>query len=260
LKLENAANNQQSIEKQVNTTVANAWETLTFDFTGFNSSTLYNKVNVFPNFGNTETADKNYYFDELKYTIGTAPVIAPLVFASNYAGTTSSQGGTIGNYADWPNVTTGWGDAVGDVFYFGYHMNTTYPAGYLGGYVTAPGNGTAALGARTSVTLNVGGNPELFSRNPTLVVLLNGPNTAAGCTPIAKGTFTITSTSLTPYTIQKANLTVKNGCPGLDTPALIWANGIKEVHVQVPANQMQYATSNANGYPNGLNIGTITFQ
>jgi hypothetical protein len=79
LKLENAADGNQAIEKQVLTTSANAWETLTFDFTGFNSATLYNKVSVFPNFGRTETAANTYYFDELKYTIGTAPVVVPPV-------------------------------------------------------------------------------------------------------------------------------------------------------------------------------------
>ncbi len=74
LKVENAADGSKSCETEATTTVANAWETLTFDFANpaagtapLNLATTYNKISVFPNFGQTGAqigGPSTYYFDD----------------------------------------------------------------------------------------------------------------------------------------------------------------------------------------------------
>ena len=88
LKLENAADDQVFVEVTTNTTVANAWEELTFDFTEMNLDRDYSKVVVFFNFG-TAGGGETYYFDDI--TVGRggggggeggggSPVSLPLAF------------------------------------------------------------------------------------------------------------------------------------------------------------------------------------
>jgi uncharacterized surface protein with fasciclin (FAS1) repeats/ribosomal protein L28 len=86
LKVENAGNNQISVETEATTTVAGMWETLIFDFaneaTGtapINLSNVYNKASVFFNFGTTgaEAGEQTYYWDDLYF--GT-PVTTNSVF------------------------------------------------------------------------------------------------------------------------------------------------------------------------------------
>jgi len=65
VKLENA---DASVfhEVSMNTTVANAWETLVYDFSGA-AAADYVKVIVFYDFGNTGDGSV-YYYDEIKLT------------------------------------------------------------------------------------------------------------------------------------------------------------------------------------------------
>lgn len=76
LKVENHANNQQTLETEATTTVANGWQTLEFNFAtpatntaAFNPAFVYNKASIFFNFGvNGATAgEKTYYFDDVKF-------------------------------------------------------------------------------------------------------------------------------------------------------------------------------------------------
>jgi hypothetical protein len=136
LKLEDAANNTHTVETEATSTVANAWETLTFNFanqaTGtaaFDSTFTYNKVSIFPNFNTVQSggASATYYFDDLTFvasasatapgapTIGTAiggnasatvsftapsstggSVISGYTVTSSPAGGTDSNAGTTG--------------------------------------------------------------------------------------------------------------------------------------------------------------------
>ena len=66
----------QSVETEATTTVANAWETLTFDFANqaagtaaLNLAYTYNKVSIFFNFGVTgaTAGAKTYYFDDVAF-------------------------------------------------------------------------------------------------------------------------------------------------------------------------------------------------
>jgi Bacterial Ig-like domain len=79
LKVENATDGTQSVETEAVTTVANAWQTLTFNFASpaagtaaLNLATVYNKASIFFNFGTVGTG-KTYYLDDLNYTVGSTP-------------------------------------------------------------------------------------------------------------------------------------------------------------------------------------------
>jgi hypothetical protein len=65
LKLENLANANINIERDATTTVANAWQELTYTFNGIVGSNNYQRVVVFFNFGNPGTG-LTYYFDDIK--------------------------------------------------------------------------------------------------------------------------------------------------------------------------------------------------
>lgn len=74
LKVEDATDGTISVETFDTTTVANAWETLTFDFTKNASGTpaidyanTYDKVSIFFNFGVSPTADEVYYADDVSF-------------------------------------------------------------------------------------------------------------------------------------------------------------------------------------------------
>jgi hypothetical protein len=75
LKVEDAANGTISVETEATTTVANTWETLTFDFANpvkppaINLASNYNRVTIFFNFGVTGAVAgaQTYYFDDLTF-------------------------------------------------------------------------------------------------------------------------------------------------------------------------------------------------
>ena len=73
LKIEDAADGTKSVETEATSTVANAWETLIFDFknqaTGtaaINAAYKYNKASIFFDFGNNGNG-KVFYWDDVKY-------------------------------------------------------------------------------------------------------------------------------------------------------------------------------------------------
>ena len=76
LKVEDAADPTHRVETEAMTTVANAWQTLTFNFANpapgtaaLNLAFTFNKASVFPNFGKTGAAGGGgtYYFDDLSF-------------------------------------------------------------------------------------------------------------------------------------------------------------------------------------------------
>ena len=80
LKVENAADGTLSCETDATTTVANAWETLVFDYANpssgtaaLNAGTVYNKASIFFDFGNVGTG-KSYYFDDVTFDAFEGPV------------------------------------------------------------------------------------------------------------------------------------------------------------------------------------------
>jgi hypothetical protein len=65
LKFENLTNSAINIERQATTTVANGWEELTFDFTGINNASNFQKVVLFFDF-NVAGTGSTYYFDDIQ--------------------------------------------------------------------------------------------------------------------------------------------------------------------------------------------------
>ncbi|TFF38556.1 hypothetical protein [Mucilaginibacter psychrotolerans] len=104
LKVEDHTNGGKSVETDAVTTVANAWETLTFNFfnnsagtSAFNATTNYDKASVFFDFG-VGGSGKVFYWDDLKVLSAPVAVLGiPLDFQSatlNYT-FTDFEGGTV---------------------------------------------------------------------------------------------------------------------------------------------------------------------
>lgn len=112
------------MEQEVLTTKANAWETLTFDFTSpsagsYDASKVYKTISIFPKFLTAVTAATTYYFDELKYaaaptvvipvTCGTTePTCAPTTVIPADALTIYSEAATAAGFDAFPS----WGQAT----------------------------------------------------------------------------------------------------------------------------------------------------
>jgi hypothetical protein len=91
LKIEDAADGTKSVETEATSTVANAWETLIFDFknqaTGtaaLNAAYKYNKASIFFDFGNAGSG-KVFYWDDVKYL--TSNVVVGLGLPLNFENT-----------------------------------------------------------------------------------------------------------------------------------------------------------------------------
>ncbi len=91
LKVEDASNAGISVETEATTTMAMAWETLTFDFNNPAAGTAaldlantYNKISIFFNFGTTgaDAGEKTYYWDDVIFDSGTGmtPLNLPITF------------------------------------------------------------------------------------------------------------------------------------------------------------------------------------
>ncbi|MES2277525.1 MAG: hypothetical protein V4592_15985 [Bacteroidota bacterium] len=102
LKIENHTDGTKSVETEAISTVANAWETLTFDFASvasgtpvLNLATVYDKASVFFDF-NVAGTGKKFYWDDVKFLAPSTVLALPLTFESSaitYAFTDFNGGG-----------------------------------------------------------------------------------------------------------------------------------------------------------------------
>lgn len=117
LKVENKNNAAQNFEKEVSTTVANAWEDLTFDYAAINTANPYhNIVLIFDNgTAGNGSANFTFYFDDIRLTSGgggggSATLNVPLNFESttlNYAWLDFDGGGaTVIDNPDKSGINT----------------------------------------------------------------------------------------------------------------------------------------------------------
>jgi hypothetical protein len=179
LKVENAADGTVSVETEATTTVANGWETLTFDFnnevTGtaaLNLASTYNKVSIFFNFGTTgaQAGEKIYFFDDVAFGgdaggggVGIIP--EAVVFATDPSviedlappgfdnfGSGATFNGAFALDPDFnPAFEVASGEGYGGGVHVGFVAFTGYPAGFASGFgtiefkakVNAPGSATA---------------------------------------------------------------------------------------------------------------------
>jgi hypothetical protein len=192
------------------------------------------------------------------------------VWSSNYSPVDdrnwkSTEGGDASTYIDTSVETQYWwnGVAPGDAvpsYYFGYGINTAARPWGFGTFVKAPNNAPADVSAYTSLRIAVWGNDELMNTQPTLTVLLRGPE-VGGCTAEARGTIAVQAPGVQTYTLPLAGFTLQTPC-GAATVAEALADGLLEIHVQVLGDEVQYVTTaDPNGfYPNGLNVGPISIE
>ena len=247
-----------------------------------NLAYTYNKASVFPNFGKTGAqigADSTYHFDDLSFVPATsggdgggATGLINLVggvYAGNYAETPtpwrSVEGGTAGRYIDTSVATQDWwsGLAAADAtpsFYFGYGINSAAKPWGFGAYVSAPKNGVANVAGYSSLQIAVWGNDQLVNTKPNFTVILKGPD-VAGCTSELKGNIAVTGAGVQTYTLPLNGFTLQTACAYASAAAAL-AAGVKEIHIQVLGNNVQYVSGQdaSNNYPNGLNIGPIKFK
>ena len=89
LKVENKDNPAQNFEREVSTTVANAWEDLTFDYSAINTANRYDRIVLIFELGTPGDGSANFtfYFDDIRLTNGgggaNTTLTIPLDFESN---------------------------------------------------------------------------------------------------------------------------------------------------------------------------------
>ena len=189
------------------------------------------------------------------------------VYASNYSQVDpgnwkSTEGGSAGNYIDARVPTQYWWNGVAPNdnppnFFFGYGIDSGARAGYFGAYVKAPGNGTFDPVGYSHLQIAVWGNPELMNTKPQLTLLLKGP-VVGTCTPVLQGAISVPGPGAQTYAVPLGSLTLQTAC-GYASPAAALAGGVSEVHVQVLDSNIYYGSGAPGLYPNGLNIGPISF-
>ncbi len=81
LKVENATNSGINYEKEVTTTVANAWEDLVFDYTGINASNSYHHIVLIFELGIMGDGSSNFtfLFDDIRL-VNSVPLVLPMTF------------------------------------------------------------------------------------------------------------------------------------------------------------------------------------
>jgi len=81
LKVENSGNGGINFEKEVSTTIANAWEDLVFDYSGINAANVYDRVVLIFELGTPGDGSANFtfLFDDIRLT-NTFPIAIPLNF------------------------------------------------------------------------------------------------------------------------------------------------------------------------------------
>lgn len=94
LKLENISDANINAEVDATLTVANAWQELSFDFTGKDLTKSYQRIALFFDFGNAGTG-VDYFYDDIQLVSGTPPIVLPLTFetptaiSGNFGGATT---------------------------------------------------------------------------------------------------------------------------------------------------------------------------
>jgi len=300
LKLEDATNSAVFLEQDVLTTRANAWETLSFDFTtpvggAYDPANTYDRVSVFPAFSTTAppATELTFYFDELQYTaVDSGGGSGPLVFASGYAtGNRTVEGGEWGFYSDdftsYANTYAGGGFVDGPAAvpaedsYVYLVVTTSAPTtgGYMGIFTAAPGYTVAApnagvtLDGQSTLRLELGMAAEWFAQpsNKQLTVLLIGTEVYSDgadgtCRILLETPLTPTTADLATYTIELAGMTLAQPCnsdgfnSGVTTVAEALARPIAELHVQAVFPQVNTTVTAGAEYPTGFTRGAAWFE
>jgi hypothetical protein len=290
LKFEGGTGGPATTEKDAATTLAGAWETLSFVMP---DAGTYTTVVLFPNGRSSVAADKTMLVDELRFPAlstgggGGSGGFVNGIFANDYVGdlfvnAKSTQGGDVGFFFD-PRLAkdvgatydyaglSGTAQNPGGVpnFYYGLGLNA--PAitdAYFGAFLKAPGNGTVDVSGFANIRVNVWGPDQLFKAGtfPALDVILQGP-AVSGCGSPSGGsevqvTFNTTGQGADKvYALPLSSFTLTTACSGEATVAQVLAN-IAQVNILLKNANIQYVNKDPDGvaFTNGLNVGSITFE
>jgi hypothetical protein len=277
------------VEKDVATTVAGAWETLSFDLSGGADGT-YATIVIFPHGRSTVSVETTMYIDELKFPAAGGG--APIVFASGYASNNRTvEGGEwgfySGNFTNYSNTYTGGGfvDGAGAVpaadsyIYLVVATSAATTDGYMGIFTGAPGYTIAAPNAGVTLTgqsnlkIELGMGTEWFQQptNKQLTVRLIGSqvysNGSGGlCQILVEKPVTPTTDALTLYTIPLSSMTLAQACngggftSGVTTLAEALAKPIGEIHVQAIFPQLNTTVQAGTEFPTGFTRGSVSFE
>lgn len=247
LKFENSADPGRNFQIAVNTTKANTWETLSFDFTTpssgtYDSTVTYDRVSIFPAFTANATKDAaaTYYFDELKYPIGsTSSGASTLSFSTGFASAAATiEGGLVsgngGSDLDgWNcNGTPAWcgngsGGSGASSYYYSYYQTPSVPSGmYSGVDIYAPAVTSLSstvntsgiqISNQTKINFTFNPNAEWFNsatKNFAVDLTLGKIFTVAGaaCHQQLRAIVTPTSASATAYSVNLSSFTVVQDC------------------------------------------------
>ncbi len=294
LKLEGGAGGATT-EKDMVTTQAGAWETLSFELPAAGS---YTTLVLFPNGRSAVGAEKTLYVDDIRFPAFAASGggggavgggFTGGIYAAEYGGNLavagsakSNLGGDIGFYYapelaatklyDFGGIGT-LAENPGGVpnFYFGFGLNK--PAitnAYFGAYVNAPGNGTVDVSGFTNLKANVWGPQEAFEKGftPQVSILLTGP-VVAGCAASSSGRSELQASvsglkigAASNYTVPLNSFSLKVACSGETTVAQV-LKSVAQVHFQLLNTNIQYTVADTGApaaYPNGLNVGPVKFD
>lgn len=109
LKVENSANGGINSEVTTVTSVANAWDTLTFDFSlatsSINLSNTYDKVSIFYDFLTTPASALDYYLDDIFFAASGTPPPPPTPVYSQYCNSQIFHFGNPAEVASEANLT-----------------------------------------------------------------------------------------------------------------------------------------------------------
>jgi exo-beta-1,3-glucanase (GH17 family) len=299
LKVEDSSNASHSVETEATTTVANGWETLTFDFANevagtpaLNPAFTYNRVIIFFNFGvlGSTAGAQTFYFDDVTFIGGGGLGGGSIVFASGYASNNRTvEGGEwgfySGNFTSYANTYAGGGFtdqgvAAADSFVY-LVITTSAPTtdGFMGIFTAAPGSTIAApnagvtLDGQTTMKIEIGMAAEWFQQpnNKALTVRLIGAEVFGdgngnSCRILLDTPLTPTTADLTTYTVTLSSMTLAQPCngggftSGVTSVAQALARPIGEVHVQAVYPQVNTTVLGGPEYPTGFTRGSVTFE
>ena len=181
-KAENAVNGAQNHETNATTTVANAWETLTFDFTvasptfdggptnPFSATDTYNKLSFFLDYGTkTNAAPRVFYLDDIRFegTVGSAlplplPVLAPTTLPGAPTLAPADVISLLNSSATYTNIAVGnwnpdWGQggSISDTVIATRTIKLLNLVNYQGVNVSPDGSATGALDITGKNTLHI---------------------------------------------------------------------------------------------------------
>ncbi len=272
------------------TLTAGAWNSLDIPLSQYTSPDLSKiiQIKLEPGTAGTIYVDNIHFHGTASGSSGGSGSFSGGIYAADYqgnlgAGTAQSTlGGTVGFFLDprlFANKAFEEGGVCGSTcnpagvynFYYGIGK-TASPVitdGYFGGFVNAPGNGSADASAYAKVKLKFWGDAESWEKSnftAQVDVILQGPTNAACTNPAGRPEIkkTVTAQKIgagSEYVIAKNEFTLVSSCGGAYTIDSVWS-AVGSIVVMLSGTNLQYVNtvpSTTVSYPTFINIGPISF-